>query len=194
MARKQRGIVVYHGTLSEKAPHRVFQREGIFHAGTRRAAIDRLADQEALQEGDEGLDVAQPQIDVYEIMPDAPMSMMTYTDPIYETMVPLSEDWQEHIDSQSTQKEKIINNVNKYSTEALRVNAGNINNTIKKYINIVEDPGSMSYQIPVHLVPSKVRHLGAQFYGYNPDTEDPTSDVEIVPNDANWWRYKEKIK
>ena len=188
MAAKRRGIVVYHGTLVEQAPHRVPQPEGIFHAGTRKSAIDRLQDQEALQPGDEYLDVAQPQIHVYEIEHDAPMSMMHFSDPIYEGSSALDAEGQE-----------VMNNVpdwvamqrhKKYSSEELQVNRGDVTKRIKKYTNIVEDPGSTSYQIPANLVSTKVRHLGAQFHGYNPDVEDPSSDVELVPGDPDWWQYK----
>lgn len=186
MARKQRGIIVYHGTLSEQAPHRVSQREGIFHAGTRQSAIDRLSHQVDIE--DEHM---QPEIAIheYEIMPDAPMSMMTYTDPVYETSTPLPKEDQKHIERQSNWN-PAVHRTEKFSSEALQVNRGNITNTIKKYLNLVEDPGSMSYQIPTHLVPSKVRHLSTQFYGYNPDVEDPFSDAEAVPGAEGWWRYK----
>lgn len=192
MAANRRGIVVYHGTLSEQAPHRVFQREGVFHAGTRKAAIDRLLDQDALQIGDEDLDVSQPQLHAYEIMPDAPMSMLTYSDPIYEGSIELTPEWQQHVQKQPDWLE--IQRHKKYASEELQVNRGKNTNIIKKYTNLVEHPGSTSYQIPVHLVSSKVRHLGVQFYGYNPDVEDPTSDVELVPGDSNWWRYKSAKK
>lgn len=177
MTAKRRGITVYHGTLSEQAPHNVFQHAGAFHAGTRKAAVDRLIDQDALQPGDEGLEVSQPQIHVYEIMPDTPVSMLTYSDPDYGL-------------SDIDYTKPAVAKVAKYSSKGLLVNRGNITRSIKKYKNLIEDPGSTSYLIPTQMVPNRIRHLGTQFYGYNPDVEDPASDVELVQGDSNWWQHK----
>jgi len=163
MAAKRRGIVVYHGTLTETPPHTWFSdsNEGVFHAGTRKSAIDRLIELEALQPGDEYLDVQQPHIYKYEITPSAPMSMLTHADTV------------------------------DYDSSLLSVATGDATKRIRKYKNKVEDPGSTSYTIPVNFVKSgMVKHLGEQFYGYNPDVEDPSSDAELVPGDSDWWQYK----
>lgn len=190
MAAKRRGIVVYHGTTSKQPPHEVFQREGVFHAGTREAAVQRLNDLDALDMGDDYEEVAQPTIHAYEITPKAPMSLMTYSDPHYDFYESNPEEFKWRTGGVENEDYDKVPNASKYSSKEMQVNRGDITQKIKKYTNIIEDTGSLSYQIPVHLVPNKIRYLGPQFYGYNPDTEDPSSDVELVPEHGDWWKYK----
>lgn len=68
------GKIVYHGTFSDKPPH---EYGGTLHAGTERAAHDRL--EEAEEFG------GMATIHAYEISDDAPMSRTMWSDPIYRS-------------------------------------------------------------------------------------------------------------
>lgn len=163
--KKEEPLIVYHGTWTGKKPHLV--ADGSFHAGTRKSALDRITHTVPRNP-------KQAEIHKYEVDPSV-VSMMTYTDPQFDPS------WVSPTASPS---------VNASSSE-LRVNAGSVGTRAKKYINLIEDKGSTSYQIPNHLVNSgMVKHLGVQFEGYNPDTDDPNSDVRRVEGDPDFWEYK----
>lgn len=163
--KKEESIIVYHGTWTGRHPHIV--ADNVFHAGTRKAALDRLRDNMPRNP-------KQAEIHKYEINPNA-VSMLTYSDPEF------------HPSWVSPTAGHAVNS----SSSALHVNAGIIGTKAKKYINLIEDKGSTSYQIPTQLVKTgMVKHLGVQFEGYNPDTEDPNSDVRQVEEDPSFWEYK----
>ena len=162
---KNTPIIAYHGTWTSAYPHSV--GGDTFHVGTRKAALDRIRDTMPRNP-------KQAEIHKYEIDPSA-VSMLNYTDPEF------------HPSWVASGASKAVNS----SSSALQVNAGDVGTKAKKYTNLVEDKGSTSYQVPTHLVKSgMVRHLGIQFEGYNPDTDDPASDVRVVEGDDDYWEYK----
>ena len=76
------GKIVYHGTLSEEAPH---EHGFPFHAGTLRAANDRLDDE--IQHGVDwdSAERGVASIHAYEISDTAPTSRRTWQDPMFYT-------------------------------------------------------------------------------------------------------------
>lgn len=72
--------IVYHGTLSDEAPHTYGYP---FHAGTLRAADDRVADEESygVDWDEAGAGVAS--VHAYEVSDTAPTSKKTWEDPMY---------------------------------------------------------------------------------------------------------------
>jgi len=72
--------IVYHGTLSEEAPH---EHGYPFHAGTLRAADDRLEDE--ISHGVDWSEVGRgvSSIHAYEISDGAPTSRRTWQDPMF---------------------------------------------------------------------------------------------------------------
>lgn len=172
-------ITVYHGRWNylrslgmEELPHEV---SDTFHAGTRRAAIHRIRDTTPRDPSD-----SQPTIYKYELHPKD-VSMLRYTDSVYK------KEWGD---------EKAIKGAHspQLDVEGLYTQS-DPGSKAKQYTNLAEDKGSTSYRIPSKLVTlGKVRHLGVQFEGYNPDVEDPTSNVQAVEdalgNDDEWWEYK----
>lgn len=125
--------IVYHGTLTGKAPHMVYGNQ-MFHAGTKEAALDRILhtiESEEFKQEDPKTDVYVPgsaQIHAYEIQESAPISKRVFGDPTDDNPVP----------------------------------EGNIRK-IHRYKNEVEDYGSTSLVIPTKFVGGHVRHLGPQF-------------------------------
>lgn len=127
------GKIVYHGTLSDEAPH---EHGFPFHAGTLRAANDRIDDEVShgiyWDSVDRGVGIS---IHAYEIDDNAPISRKVWEDPMFfeneEKAVP------EH-------KE----------------------NRIYRYKNAREDRGAISYVIPSSFVGKHVKHLGVQFEAF----------------------------
>lgn len=127
------GKIVYHGTFSEYPPHEYGET---FHAGTRAATEDRIADQIM------GGEVEGPAITRtygYEISDTAPMSRSTWEDP----------------DAGWAYKSLGGTPVPEHKT-----------NRIYPYVNRREDRGSTSYVIPSGFVGGKVKNLGLQFQGF----------------------------
>jgi len=177
---KRQPIIVYHGRWNslhnfsaEELPHEV---SPTFHAGTRQAALDRIRDTIPRD-----LKNSQETIYKYEIHPKD-LSILRYTDPIYRA---------EWVDDPTYVKDALTPQLD---VEGLYIQS-DPGNKIKPYTNLAEDRGSTSYRIPSKLVTlGKVRHLGIQFRGYNPDIEDPKSNVqaveETIGKDDQWWEYK----
>ena len=176
---KRQPITVYHGRWNslyslgqEELPHEVGKT---FHAGTRRAALQRISDTIPRDPSK-----SQATIYKYELHPKD-VSMLRYTDSVYR------KEWGDD----KRIKEAYSPELN---VEGLYIQS-DAGNKAKQYTNLAEDKGSTSYRIPSNLVSlGKVRHLGVQFEGYNPDVEDPTSNVQAVAdtlgNDDEWWEYK----
>ena len=172
---KRQPITVYHGRWNslrnlgmEELPH---EARDTFHAGTRRAALHRIRDTIPRDPSN-----SQPTIYKYELHPKD-VSMVRYTDSTYK------KEWGDETGIKETHSPQ------------LDVEQGDPGGKAKQYTNLAEDKGSTSYRIPSNLVSlGKVRHLGVQFEGYNPDVEDPTSNVQAVEdslgNGDEWWEYK----
>ena len=172
---KRQPITVYHGRWNsirslgmEELPH---EARDTFHAGTRRAALHRIRDTTPRNPGE-----SQATIYKYELHPKD-VSMVRYTDSTYK------KEWGDET------------GINEAHSPQLDVEQGDPGGKAKQYTNLAEDKGSTSYRIPSNLVSlGKVRHLGVQFEGYNPDVEDPTSNVQAVEdslgNGDEWWEYK----
>ena len=132
--------VVYHGTLERQAPH---EHGYPFHAGTLKAANDRLDD-----EMESGVDwdpegTGTPQIGVgqvhaYEISDNAPTSRRVWEDPKFETNKSVPEHSQTRV---------------------------------YPYKNAVEDKGSTSYVIPAAFVGNHVKHLNTTQFLINADKQ-----------------------
>lgn len=177
---KRQPITVYHGRWNslrslgmEELPH---EARDTFHAGTRRAALQRIRDTTPRDPSN-----SQPTIYKYELHPKD-VSMVRYTDSIYKKEM-------------SDLDLRIYWGVKGAQSPQLDVEQGDPGGKAKQYTNLAEDSGSTSYRIPSNLVTlGKVRHLGVQFEGYNPDVEDPTSNVQAVEdspgNGYEWWEYK----
>lgn len=173
-------ITVYHGRWNsirsmgmEELPHEV---SDTFHAGTRRAALDRISGTMPRNPHD-----SQATIYKYELHPKD-VSMLRHTDSVYKKEM-------------SDLNLRILWGIKGAHSPQLDVEQGDPGNKARQYTNLAEDGGSTSYRIPSNLVSlGKVRHLGVQFEGYNPDVEDPTSNVQAVAdtlgNDDEWWEYK----
>jgi len=172
---KRQPITVYHGRWNslhslgmEELPHEV---SGTFHAGTRQAAIHRIRDTTPRNPNE-----SQPTIYKYELHPKD-VSMLRYTDSVYR------KEWGDDKRIKETYSPEL-------NVDGLYISI-NPGSKAKQYTNLAEDKGSTSYRIPSSLVTlGKVRHLGVQFAGYNPDIEDPKSNVQKVENDDQWWEYK----
>jgi len=126
--------IVYHGLLSEEAPH---EHGYPFHAGTLRAADDRLGD-----EMSNGVDWSEANrgiasIHAYEVSDTAPTSRRLWGDPMFHDT---GRDYDAH------------KAVPEHKT-----------NRIYPYKNAHEDSGSTSYVIPSNFVGKHVKHLGVQF-------------------------------
>ena len=172
---KRQPITVYHGRWNslrsmgmEELPH---EARDTFHAGTRRAALHRIRDTIPRDPSN-----SQATIYKYELHPKD-VSMVRYTDSVYK------KEWGDETGIKGAHSPQ------------LDVEQGDPGNKARQYTNLAEDKGSTSYRIPSNLVTlGKVRHLGVQFEGYNPDVEDPTSNVQAVAdtlgNDDEWWEYK----
>ena len=172
---KRQPITVYHGRWNslrslgmEELPH---EARDTFHAGTRRAALHRIRDTTPRDPSN-----SQPTIYKYELHPKD-VSMVRYTDSTYK------KEWGDET------------GIKEAHSPQLDVEQGDPGGKAKQYTNLAEDKGSTSYRIPSNLVSlGKVRHLGVQFEGYNPDVEDPTSNVQAVEdslgNGDEWWEYK----
>lgn len=134
------GKIVYHGTVSDEPPHKW---GAPFHAGTMRAADDRLDDEisHGVDWDEVGSGIAS--VYAYEISDTAPMSKRVWSDPdigfdraTYE---------REGDDAPTPE-------VPEHKT-----------NRIYPYKNMREDRGSTSYVIPSNFVGTHVKHLGKQF-------------------------------
>ena len=173
--RESKNIIVYHGRWNslrslgmEELPH---EARDTFHAGTRRAALHRIRDTTPRDPSN-----SQPTIYKYELHPKD-VGMVRYTDSTYK------KEWGDET------------GIKEAHSPQLDVEQGDPGNKARQYTNLAEDKGSTSYRIPSNLVTlGKVRHLGVQFEGYNPDIEDPKSNVQAVEdtlgNDDQWWEYK----
>jgi hypothetical protein len=74
------GKIVYHGTLSNEAPH---EHGFPFHAGTLRAANDRIDDEISHGTDWDSVDRVGISLHAYEINDDAPMSRRVWDDPMF---------------------------------------------------------------------------------------------------------------
>ena len=137
------GKIVYHGTLSEKAPH---EHGYPFHAGTYEAAHQRLENEisDGVDWGEAGVGLSQ--IHAYEIDENAPTSSKTWQDPMF----PDKEGWY----SDPNDPKIASREVPEHSQSR-----------IYPYVNSIEDKGSTSYVIPSRFVyeGQHVKHLGVQF-------------------------------
>lgn len=143
------GKIVYHGTLSDAPPHDWLQ--DTFHAGTKKAAFDRLDD-----EIEHGVDwdevgVGIGRVHAYEISDTAPMSRREWSDPDVVVEEGHSPNVPEH-------KE----------------------NRIYPYKNLREDYGSTSYVIPSGFVGRHVKHLGVQFQGFHGTPEQENALMHAI--------------
>ena len=121
---------VYHGTLSDQPPH-VYGEP--FHAGTLRAADERLDDEisNGVDWGSAGLGISR--IHKYEISDKAPVSRRTWDDPMF------------------------------YEEEGGSPVPEHKQNRIYPYANSREDTNNLSYVVPSKFVGGHVKHLGIQF-------------------------------
>lgn len=132
--------IVYHGTLSEEAPH---EHGYPFHAGTLRAADDRLGD-----EMSNGVDWSEANrgiasIHAYEVSDTAPTSRRVWGDP---------DNGFDRAYHEREGEDAPVPEVPEHKT-----------NRIYPYTNAREDRGSTSYVIPSNFVGKHVKHLGVQF-------------------------------
>lgn len=136
---------VFHGSYSDKPPHEY--ETNTFHAGTYEAAMDRLATAEQ-EAADVGLAkvfalVEKPKMHMYEIRVQP--SMLTYDDP--DAPFGFAK-----------------GNVSYNQELAIKNTWGDSPGRVLKYINRYEDPGSLSYVIPIDFVKQGLVHyLGDQF-------------------------------
>lgn len=145
------GKIVYHSTLSEKAPHEYGYP---FHAGTNKAANDRLDDEieHGMDWDPEGTGKAQVgigQIHAYEISDDAPTSRRVWEDPMFS------------------------------ENESKAVPEGS-QTRIYPYKNEREDKGSTSYVIPAAFVGNHVKHLNTQQFLINADADSEKSFMGAI--------------
>ena len=143
--------IVYHGTVSSGAPH-VWGSP--FHAGTLRAANERLDDEiehgvawDAENKGILAIGIGQ--IHAYEISDDAPTSRKVWEDPMF------SED-----ESKAVPEHK--------------------ENRIYPYKNEREDKGLTSYVIPSSFVGTHVKHLNTTQFLINADKEQESSIMGAI--------------
>jgi hypothetical protein len=136
------GKIVYHGTVGGSAPH---EHGYPFHAGTYRAANDRLDDEISHgvdwdPEGTGKSQVGIGQIHSYEISDSAPTSKRLWEDPMFPE------------------------NENRAVPEHKQ-------NRIYPYKNEREDRDSTSYVIPSGFVGNHVKHLNTQQFLINADAD-----------------------
>jgi hypothetical protein len=138
--------IVYHGTWSDKPPH---EYDKPFHAGTERAAHDRLSSGEGIPEGMGWMQT----VHAYEI-DDKDVEPTLYSDPHYGDT---------------------YSNIWKEKTPPHTRKAPETPNRIVKYLNDHEDRGSTSYLIPRSAYEEgRVRHMGVQFQDI--DHTDPRAN------------------
>ena len=123
--------VVYHGTLSDQPPHGYGQP---FHAGTMRAAEDRLDDEISHGVDWDEVPMGIATIHKYEVSDKAPTSRRMWADPTFYDDEPDSIPVPEHSPKR-----------------------------IYSYVNSREDINNPSYVIPSKFVGNHVKHLGVQF-------------------------------
>lgn len=80
------GKIVYHGTLSGKAPHEVDQP--YFHAGTKESALDRLLHKSETTTETGEYSPGSGQVHAYEVEDTAPTSNRVFGDPMDRNPVP----------------------------------------------------------------------------------------------------------
>lgn len=132
---------VFHGSYSPLPPH-VYRAAGFFHAGSHEAAMDRLATAEQ-EAADAGFDIEKPRMHEYEIRVQP--SFLTYEDP--DAPFGFTK-----------------GNVSFNQELAIKNTWGDSPGRVLKYINRYEDPGSLSYVIPIDFVKQGLVHyLGDQF-------------------------------
>ena len=167
-------ITVYHGSLSETPPHEDptemwgatgFEELG-FHAGTINAALERVGVQQSDREGNDYLDDEEPEtkayMHAYEI-PKKHLSLITYEDPHEQGYSEHQDVPDDYVEAMQV-KEKRTDKVNKYR-------------------NRWEDPGSISYVIPHHLMRTgSVKHLSTQ--QFNIRTDDIYLDRDTLTQNA----------
>jgi len=164
---------VYHGTWGNVAPHNASQPD--FHAGTYQSALDRLKTESFFDYYDtqtESFDEnAEPSnratIHAYELS-EKP-SHLIYDDPHFGT-------WQEsHVPKRYRERVPMLNKLQSKMVDPLIVTDHASRwgqGPIRRYTNLYEDPGSISYLIPVNAVSQRrVRYLGPQFLSRE-DLED----------------------
>lgn len=144
------GKIVYHGTVSNAAPH---EHGYPFHAGTLRAANDRLDDEIShgvdWEDGSDTPRLAIGQIHAYEISDSAPTSKKTWEDPMF------------------------------YENETKAV-PEHKENRIYPYSNAQEDRGSTSYVIPSGFVGNHVKHLNTSQFLINATKERETDFMNAI--------------
>jgi hypothetical protein len=145
------GKIVYHGTVEGKAPH---EHGYPFHAGTFRAANDRLDDEISHgvdwdPEGTGKSQVGIGQIHSYEISDSAPTSKRLWEDPMF------------------------YENENRAVPEHKQ-------NRIYPYKNEREDRDSTSYVIPSGFVGNHVKHLNTQQFLINADADSEKSFMSAI--------------
>lgn len=165
--------VVYHGTWSRAYPHSTDQPE--FHAGTYQAALDRLKSETMLEhynpdtesfDGD-GSNHGGATIHAYELR-EKP-SHLIYDDPHFES-------WHESsVPKQYRERLPMLNKLRSKMVDPMIVTEHASQwgqGPIRRYTNLYEDPGSISYLIPKYAVRQRrVRYLGPQFLSRE-DVED----------------------
>jgi hypothetical protein len=145
------GKIVYHGTVGGSAPH---EHGYPFHAGTYRAANDRLDDEISHgvdwdPEGTGKSQVGIGQIHSYEISDSAPTSKRLWEDPMFPE------------------------NENRAVPEHKQ-------NRIYPYKNEREDRDSTSYVIPSGFVGNHVKHLNTQQFLINADADSEKSFMGAI--------------
>jgi hypothetical protein len=150
--------IVYHGTLSNAAPH---EHGYPFHAGTYKAANDRLDDEieHGVDWDPEGTGKAQVgigQIHSYEVSDDAPTSKRVWGDPDVGFQ---RATWERDGDDGPPTPEVPEHKQNR----------------IYPYKNDREDKGSTSYVVPSSFVGNHVKHLNTQQFLINADANSEKS-------------------
>lgn len=163
MARSKREkMIVYHGTWSSAPPHEKIMPKSVFHAGTLNSAYTRIGDTMPRYRNNPTGET----IHAYEIQPHAPMGMMTYTDPDRNKV------------SAKYFDDSVSKTADNYASDQLDVSKGDNTKRIRKYVNLIEDPGDMSYLIPKDFVESGyVRYLGPQFVNWQQVTHSAVKDA-----------------
>jgi hypothetical protein len=133
--------IVYHGTLSDEPPHTYGEP---FHAGTLRAASERLDDEISHGVDWDEVGTATAKIHKYEISDTAPISRKMWDDPMF------------------------------YSEEGGLPVPEHKQNRIYPYVNSREDVNNPSYVIPSQFVGNHVKHLGVQFESVVGSKRGPT--------------------
>lgn len=157
--------VVYHGTWYKGVPHEIEQPE--FHAGTYQAALDRIKDPNLFGDLHEIETNDKATIHAYELR-EKP-SHLIYDDPHFES-------WQEsNVPKQYRERLPMLNKMQSKMVDPMIVTEHASRwgqGPIRRYTNLYEDPGSISYLIPKYAVRQRrVRYLGPQFLSRE-DVED----------------------